>query len=87
MYAIRNLKLKNGKWYPCLVSVEVKKETGVFPVKTAKLQKSSQVYIYFREIYIYTHTYYTNKNNTHNQLLVLQRTTVKSIVFKQPQKN
>lgn len=56
MYAIRNLKLKNGKWYPCLVSVEVKKETGVFPVKTAKLQKSSQVYIYFREIYIYTHT-------------------------------
>lgn len=85
MYAIRNLKLKNGKRYPCLVSVEAKKETGVFPVKTAKLQKSSQVYIYFRGIYI--HTLYTNENNTHDQLLVLQRTTVKSIVFKQPQKN
>lgn len=51
MHTIGNFKLKNEKQYPCLVSAEDKKETGVFPVKTPKLPKSSQVYIYFRYIH------------------------------------
>lgn len=49
MHTVGNFKLKNGKQYPCLVSVEDKKETGVFPVKTAKLQKSSK---FILDIYI-----------------------------------
>lgn len=51
MHTIGNFKLKNGKQYPCSVSAEDKKETSVFSVKTAKLQKSSEVYIYFRCIH------------------------------------
>jgi len=85
MYTVRNFKPKNGKSFPCLVSIQAGKETGVFPAKNAKLQNASQVHIIF---YIYTHTKKTtNQNYAYNQSLVLQSTTVKSIIFKQPQNN